>query len=80
MAFEFSSIKDPVPGSRPRGGRYSEFYLMVQSIPIGKAIIVSGMPRNNVSSRVNQYKLRNPGTDFSVSAVGDGSFQITRKA
>ena len=76
--YTVSEICDPIIPARNRS---SVFRDRVLSIPVGKAVVVEGMHRGNVASRVRQIGLQQvPQRQFSTSDLGDGRIQITRKS
>jgi len=76
MAFELSDYIEPTV--TPQKGQRSEFAEKMKNMPVGKAIIVTGMTQGNVSSRVNQFKIRNPDKRFVTSKLSDGRYQVAR--
>jgi len=64
MAFELSDYVEPTV--TPQKMQRTEFKDKMENMPVGKAVIVTGMTQGNVSSRVNQFKIRNPEKRFVV--------------
>ena len=74
---DFVDPVDPVATERVRG----VFRERLETMPVGKAIIVGGMTRNNAASRASMIsKQCEPKRKFSTAALPDGRIQISRIA
>ena len=76
LSYEISDYCDPVK-TVGKGPLRSVFREKIEGLPVGKAVIVTGM--TNVSTRARQIGLQmEPKRKFSTGSLGDGRFQITR--
>ena len=84
MTIEISEIIDPMPlPVRPEnvGRPKSPLSIAVEALPVGKAIIVSGMGQKDLHTRLHSIgKRQAPRRRFSCREIGDGRYQITRKS
>lgn len=71
----FSEYVEPVPAETK--DRFA-FTNKMRGLPVGKAFIVEGFSQGNLASRVNQFKIRNPGTSFQTAKLAEGKYQVTR--
>ena len=79
---EISEVRDPVVVPRSSGGApRSPFAKALHDLPIGRAVIVSGLSDNNISSMACIIGRRyDPPRKFSRAKLPDGSVQIVRIA
>lgn len=75
--FEISEVRDPLPGYESRAR--SAFSRALESVPVGKAIIVKGDNRSNIASRALQFGRRvTPNRRYTTNLLPDGCVQIVR--
>lgn len=76
MKYEISEIVDPIV---PEGRGRSQFRKTIEALPVGKAVIVTGMNQSNAASRARVIgQVVNPKKKFSTSKLNDGRVQILR--
>lgn len=72
--FQFSEVMDPIHPQRK-----DEFRDALDPLPVGKAVIVTGLEQSFVSAKVGYAgKSFTPARKFRTSKLPDGRIQVTR--
>lgn len=77
MIIKVSKPIDPVPNERQ--DRRGVFRQSVESLQVGKALIIIGPKQSDVASRASAIgRTSHPNKKFTTSKMEDGSIQLTR--
>lgn len=77
MGYTISDVVDPVVVPKP----HIEFRRKVESLPVGKALIIAGMKQSNLASRAAAIgRQSNPPKKFTTASLRDGRFQLVHTA
>lgn len=79
--FEISEYVEPVASTDNRNNRRGLFRQRLENMPVGKAIVVTGMAHGTAASRASLIGSQmTPKRKFSTANIGDGRIQISRIA